>query len=134
MVLPVTVVDQFLPLATTVTAERTSGATALRPPIWAEMASTSASLKGGAPAVLSPGPRRWPGRTCSRLLPRLLIWSRTAWVAPLPTVTMVITAATPMTMPSTVRKERSRLRRMARRASRMELAHIRRLPPEAARP
>jgi len=35
------------------------------------------------------------------------ICSRTAAVAPLPSVTIVTTAATPMTMPSTVRNERN---------------------------
>ena len=58
----------------------------------------------------------------------LEIWSVTDCVAPLPSVTIVMTAATPMTMPSTVRNERSRLRRMARSASSTVFHSIRRLP------
>ena len=69
---------------------------------------------------------RWPGRTCSRLVPRLEIWFCTASVAPLPSVTMVITALTPITMPRIVRNERSRLRRIERRASSRVLSSIRR--------
>ena len=51
------------------------------------------------------------------LAPRPEICSRTAAVAPLPSVTIVTTAATPMTMPSMVRNERSRWRRISRIAS-----------------
>jgi hypothetical protein len=43
LVLPVTVVDQLRPLATTVTPVRTSGATAATPPICVAMACASAS-------------------------------------------------------------------------------------------
>ena len=71
----------------------------------------------GRRAVARRGRSRWPGITISRLLPRLEIWSETERVAPLPSVTIVMTAATPMTMPSMVRNERSRLRRIARSAS-----------------
>ena len=67
---------------------------------------------------------RWPGRTFSRLVPRLEIWICTARVAPLPSVTMVITALTPITMPRMVRKERSRLRRIERSASNRVLSSI----------
>ena len=80
------------------------------------MASTSAILKLGAPSS-EPGPKRWPGTTSSWLVPMAAIWSETDRVAPLPRVTKVTTAAIPMTMPSMVRNERIRLRRMARRAS-----------------
>ena len=67
---------------------------------------------------------RCPGRTCSRLVPRLEIWFCTASVAPLPSVTMVMTALTPITMPRIVRKERIRLRRMARSAKSSVLSSI----------
>src|SRR5437660_3696598 len=49
----------------------------------------------------------------SRLVPKDWIWSATAFWAPVPSATMVITAATPITMPSIVRAERSLLARMA---------------------
>jgi hypothetical protein len=60
---------------------------------------------------------RWPGLTISRLVPRLAILLSMARVAPLPSVTIVMTAATPMTIPRMVRNDRSRLRRTERRAS-----------------
>src|SRR3546814_9530018 len=47
-------------------------------------------------------------RSISRLDPRLEICSFTAAVAPLPSVTMVTTAATPMTMQRIVRNDRNR--------------------------
>ena len=118
LVLPVMVLVQLRPLATSVPPVRDSGAAAATPPIWVAIASASVSLKDGALVPPLPGPMRWPGRTCSRLVPRPEIWFCTASVAPLPTVTMVITALTPITMPSTVRKERIRLRRIERNASR----------------
>ncbi len=74
------------------------------------------SLNDGAPRA-APGPMRWPGRICSKLVPSPGICVCTAMVAPLPRVTMVITALTPITMPKMVRNERSRLRRMERSAS-----------------
>src|SRR3989338_943043 len=124
LVLPITLLLQLRPLATSTEPVRASGATAAMPPICAAMASPSLSLKAGALAPLPPGPMRWPGRTCSRLVPRPEIWFCTAAVAPLPTVTMVITALTPMTMPRMVRKERRRLRRMERSASSKVLSHM----------
>src|SRR3990167_2891931 len=124
LVLPITLLLQLRPLATSTEPVRASGATAAIPPICAAMASPSLSLKAGAPPPPPPGPMRWPGRTCSRLVPRPEIWFCTAAVAPLPTVTMVITALTPITMPRMVRKERSRLRRMERSASSSVLSHM----------
>ena len=53
-----------------------------------------------------------------RFEPRLRIWSSTRACAPAPTATMVITAATPMMMPSMVSAERSLLMRSARSAMR----------------
>jgi hypothetical protein len=52
-----------------------------------------------------------PGRATSMLLPSLDRSSVTFCVVPLPMVTMAITALTPMTMPRSVRIERSTLRR-----------------------
>ena len=80
-----------------------------------------------APPPPPPGPWRWPGRTISRLLPRLEICICTACVAPLPSVTIVITALTPITMPRIVRNERSRLRRIERSARNSVFSSIR--PP-----
>ena len=48
-----------------------------------------------------------PGRTMIRLLPMLWIWSCMRAVAPAPTPTIAITAATPMMMPSMVSAERA---------------------------
>ena len=53
-----------------------------------------------------------------RLEPRLLIWSSTRACAPAPTATIVITAPTPMMMPSIVSAERSLLTRSAASATR----------------
>ncbi len=92
------------------------GATARRLPTCCAMASASAASKGRARAPPRPGPKPCPGRTMSRLLPRLAIRLVTSAVAPAPTVTMVITAATPMMIPSTVREERSTFRRISRSA------------------
>src|SRR3990167_3431423 len=58
------------------------------------------------------------------LLPRLEMSALILAVAPPPTVTMMITAATPITIPSTVRKERSALRRISRRARSSTSCHI----------
>src|SRR5262249_7955122 len=57
-----------------------------------------------------------PGTTIRRLFPRLWICCWTAASAPRPMLTMVITAATPMMMPSIVSAERSLFRRSARSA------------------
>ena len=58
------------------------------------------------------------------LAPRLEICSATAAVAPLPRVTIVTTAATPMTMPSMVRNERSMCRLISRTARMMVVKNI----------
>jgi len=48
----------------------------------------------------------------------------TCSVAPLPRVTIVITEATPMTIPSTVRKDRRTFRRISLRARRSVFQNI----------
>ncbi len=58
-----------------------------------------------------------PGTTISRLVPRLLICASTDERAPSPTATIVITAATPMKIPSIVSAARSLLRLIARPAA-----------------
>src|SRR5450830_135454 len=125
LLLPLTVVAQLRPLATTVTASRPWGATAATPPIcdWTDSASSSVNCGTPPPPPPPPG-TRWPGLTISRLAPRLVIWVAMATVAPWPRVTMVITALTPITMPRMVRPERSMLRNTERRASRSTLNSI----------
>ena len=63
---------------------------------------------------------RWvgePGTTISMLLPMPEMVSPMYAVAPWPSDSMVSTAATPITTPSTVSNERSRLRSRAEKAS-----------------
>lgn len=69
-----------------------------------------------------------PARTTRRLLPSLEISALTFSVVPEPMVSMAMTAATPMTMPSSVRKERSTLRRIER-SERRTVSQIMPLPP-----
>ena len=78
--------------------------------------SASFSVKFDTPAEELREPKPAPGRRVRRLLPRLEICAFTASVAPWPSVTMVMMAATPMKMPSTVRKARVRLRPISRTA------------------
>ena len=59
------------------------------------------------PAVLA------PGSTTTRLVPSRSICLRTASLAPWPTATMAINAATPMKTPSMVNAERIMLRQIA---------------------
>jgi hypothetical protein len=68
LVLQVRLVDQLRAPCTTVSDERTSGATARSPDICASMAKASAALNDGTPTS-EPGPMRCPGRICSKLLP-----------------------------------------------------------------
>ena len=55
-----------------------------------------------------------PGMTMRRLLPMLAICSEILSLAPVPTASMVMTAPTPMMIPSMVRAERILLTRRAR--------------------
>ena len=56
--------------------------------------------------------RPWPAKTVKTLAPSAAIRSSTAFWAPLPSATMVMTAPTPMMMPSIVSTARSALLRM----------------------
>ena len=117
--MPWAVVDHFTPLFMATAPICRSPATAFTPPTCSPIASTSAAVKGR----IAPAPAARPcelGRIIRVLAPSALIWVRTEAVTPLPTVTMVITAATPMTMPSTVRNDLSKCRRIARRARRRD--------------
>ena len=68
----------------------------------------------------------------------LVICCFTCCVAPPPMVTIVITAATPMTIPRIVRKERMRLRRISRSERNMVLQSTMHAPlsvrPDTTRP
>ena len=69
-----------------------------------------------------------------RFEPRLLIWSSTRACAPAPTATIVMTAATPMMMPSIVSAERSLLMRSAASAMRSVARKFMARPPPPALP
>ena len=92
------------------------GATARTPRNCSRNSAMSRMLNGLAVLLDRPGPN-CPGRTNSTLVPSLAISAATFAVVPLPMVTMAITAATPMTMPSRVRNDRKALRRIACTAS-----------------
>jgi hypothetical protein len=123
-----TVMDvlQFFAPATTIALSDAVGATAFTLPIWVRIASTSAILNAGGLALPSLAPKRCPGITISRLLPKAEIWSETDFVAPLPSVTMVMTADTPITMPRMVKNDRITLRLISFNATSSVLA-----PPQA---
>src|ERR1035437_5471735 len=86
------------------------GARAAMPATCSLRVVASFSVKLGTPAEADRGPNPVPGPRAMRLLPRLEIWAFTASVAPWPSVTMVMIAATPMKIPSTVRMARVRFR------------------------
>ena len=123
---PVTTVLRLSVPKITVTDFCPTGATARTLRSWALMASISRALKGLASELARPGPN-WPGDTNRRLLPSFARSAVTLAVVPLPIVTMAITAPTPMMMPSTVRNERSVLRRTDWSASLMASISI--MPP-----
>src|SRR3954447_11212293 len=65
----------------------------------------------------TPPKRAWPAKTVKTLAPSAAIRSCTAFWAPEPSATMVITAPTPMMIPSMVSSDRSLLARIARKAT-----------------
>src|SRR3954453_6222493 len=65
----------------------------------------------------TPPKRAWPAKTVTTLAPSAAIRSCTAFWAPVPSATMMITAPTPMMMPSMVSSDRSLLARIARKAT-----------------
>ena len=73
---------------------------------WSLIACASPSVNGLGLRMLSP---RSPRKTNKRFVPIPLMEPVMDSCAPVPTASMAITAATPMTMPSTVRPERSLL-------------------------
>jgi hypothetical protein len=72
------------------------------------MASASPNVRvGWVPApILTPPEVVEPGRTIRRLLPMLAICSEILLLAPVPTASIVMTAPTPIMIPSIVRAER----------------------------
>ena len=92
------------------------------------MSSTSAAMASASSGVRvneKPKPLRmppWlklPGKTVMMFWPSEATWASTWALAPLPMLTIVMTAPTPMMMPSAVRIDRMVLRRRARRATRI---------------
>ena len=81
-------------------------------------ASSSVSVTLAPLPILIPPEVTLPDITTMRLLPIELICSWIRSVAPEPTDTMAITAATPIMMPSIVRPERRRFAANAARAMR----------------
>ena len=86
----------------------------------ARTASASDSvIRLTAPApCLTPPAVTAPGNTMIMLVPAPRIWSSMAACAPVPSATIVMTAATPMIMPSIVSAVRSLLRASALKAMR----------------
>ena len=119
--MPTTEVAQLLLPNITCAPPRTVGATKDTAGHSATIALPSSSVR----VTPTPLPRRMPlvvilpGSTMIRLLPMLWICSLIRAVAPEPTATMAMTAATPMIIPSIVKADRMRLTRRARNAMRM---------------
>ena len=70
--------------------------------------------------TLSPPLMKLPAVTCTMLVPADRSVRSMDALAPLPSATIAITAATPITTPSVVRPVRRRLRPSARQAMRVE--------------
>src|SRR5688572_16551424 len=109
---PSTLLRQSWPLKIATTLRSTWPATNFTPAVCSRTAVTSRSSNG----------RIWPrsvliGKTKNTFEPSELICSSMSAVTPLPSVTMVITAATPMMMPSVVRKLLRMWRLISRNAS-----------------
>ncbi len=131
---PTTVVVQLADPAVRVSEDETVGATALMS--GATRLEAKALPSATVKVEAEPNPPRiplleveLPGETVSRLVPKAEISEATwAW-APSPSPTVMITAAMPMRMPSTVRAERIRCVRIASRpvrnvSSQLIVAHL----------
>ena len=79
--------------------------------LWTSAATSLSSQRRARSSSARPAAPAGRSGTTSRLLPSLEMSVFTFSVVPLPMVIMAMTAATPMTMPSSVRNERSTLRR-----------------------
>src|SRR5579872_4841712 len=108
-VVPVMPVAQLAPPATTCALVPDCGATAATDGIWRAIAAASPGVNDcRAPEPrLTPPLTMLPGTTTIRLLPKRASCACTAARAPLPIDIEVMTAATPMMMPSVVRIERN---------------------------
>src|SRR5690242_17833645 len=114
-----TCVFQFRPFARIWLRSRTSGLTPRILGTFAAIALASSTVRLGAlpqPPHMPP-PVKLPEKTVTTFCPRLATCASTWDFAPLPMLTIAMTAPTPMMMPSAVRIERSLLRRRARRAT-----------------
>ena len=112
-------VFQLRPLASTCARSRTSGltATALATSRRIPSASSIVSVEALPQPERIPPVVKLPGKTVMTFSPRLATWASTCALAPLPMLTIAMTAPTPMIMPSAVRMERILLRRSARKAT-----------------
>ena len=112
---------QFRLAATTWSRVLTPAARYCAPGTAARMASTSSAVSVGAPPtpMLTPPRRKLPARTLIRFVPALRIWVSISSCAPRPSATIVMTAETPMIMPSMVSPVRSLLRPSALSATRI---------------
>ena len=127
-VVPVTVVERFFAPLITLTLRLATGATDVIEGTSWPSASASCRRNGLALPDAPPGPRRWPGITLSMLLPMVAMSAVTCAVAPLPSVTMMMTDATPMMIPSAVNDDRRTFLRISRSARMMALISISGLP------
>src|ERR1700753_75381 len=84
------------------------------------MASASSGVSVELPVnVFAPDEVTAPGKIMMKFVPSEFIVLSTDFDAPVPMATTAITQATPMMMPSIVRKERSLLREIALRPTRV---------------
>ena len=86
---------------------------------WIACASLVVSVEALPEPARMPPAVRAPGSTTTRLVPSRSICLRTASLAPWPTATMAIKAATPMKTPSMVKADRIMLRQIACMAAAM---------------
>jgi len=92
------------------------------------MASASSTVRVPAPnaPLRAPPWLKLPEKTSRTFCPSAAIWDSTIDFAPLPMLTIAMTAPTPMMMPSAVRMERMVLRRSARKETvKVELMRMR---------
>ena len=118
------VVFQFCPAATTCSRVLTAAARYCASGTRSRMASTSSALsRGDWPIPMLMPPRlELPARTVIMFVPADWIWVSISCCAPWPRPTIVMTAATPMIIPSIVRLVRILLRPSALSAIRKTIS------------
>ena len=111
--------------------ERSTGAASrtAESSVWMAFRSSQLSVGCEPKPPMAPPPPEEPFRTMSMLEPMAAKVASTRALAPSPMATMAITAATPMTTPRPVRKERILLRASARRATRSVMSQFTGGPP-----